>query len=101
MHAAFVVGLMHHCLSANTPHPGFVAVDSPLTPFRGADSDDEEDPELRADVHSSTLRSLAAGHGEGQAIIMENIDPPPGLDGATVHVFTGQVGHGRSGFYPV
>jgi hypothetical protein len=100
-HAAFTVGLMRHCFAAGTPHAGFVVIDSPLTPFRGAASDDEDDPKLRADVHAASLRSLAALTGAGQTVIIENIDPPIGLEqSAEVIVFSGPGGYGRTGFYP-
>jgi hypothetical protein len=101
MHAAFVVGLMRHCLSRDTPHTGFVVIDSPLTPYRGADSDEAEgDSDLQADVHAGTVRSLATTEGLGQTIVLENIRPPAELGNARVHLFTGQSGNGRSGFYP-
>ena len=101
MHAAFTVGLMRHCFDKNTPHAGFVVIDSPLTPFRGSASDDEEDPQERADVHSASLHSLASVVGAGQTVIIDNIDPPTDLDdGAEVVVFTGPGARGRHGFYP-
>jgi hypothetical protein len=78
-----------------------VVIDSPLTPFRGSASDDEEDPEVRADVHTASLRSLASVVGSGQTVVIDNIDPPAGLDDvAEVVVFAGPAGRGRRGFYP-
>jgi hypothetical protein len=101
-HAAFTVALMRHCFDKDTPHAGFVAIDSPLTPFRGSASDDEEHPEVRADVHTATLHSLASVTGVGQTVIIDNIDPPTGLDNvAEVFVFTGPGGRARGGFYPI
>jgi len=100
-HAAFNVGLMRHCFAKKTPHPGFTVIDTPLTPFRGR-TDAEEEPELRQDVHAACLVSLAKDGAQGQTIIIENIDPPPGLTtiGARVYVFSGPEGTGRQGFYP-
>jgi peptidoglycan hydrolase CwlO-like protein len=98
-HAAFTVGLMNYCLAASTPHPGFVAIDSPLTPFRGI-KDDEEDPALTEDVHKSVLYSLATSMG-GQTVIVENVPAPDAIHGiATIHEFSGPEGIGRRGFYP-
>jgi uncharacterized Zn finger protein (UPF0148 family) len=98
-HAAFTIGLMEHCFEAETPHPGFVVIDTPLTPFRG-ETDDVDDPELTRNLHAAFLHTLANEH-VGQAIVMENVDPPVSLyEEATVHVFTGPEGPGRRGFYP-
>jgi AAA domain len=100
-HAAFTVGLMRHCLSANTPHPGFVVIDTPLRPFSGI-SDDVHDPTLTRDVHRALLYSLTTLNGGGQSIIIENIPPPEVIEGrAVIHQFVGSDGAGRKGFYPV
>lgn len=100
-HAAFAVGLMRHCLVEGTPHPGFTIVDTPLTPFRGSYNDAEVDEAVRDDVHVGTLMDLASRTDGGQAVIVDNIDPPPALaERASVVVFTGPGGLGRSGFYP-
>jgi hypothetical protein len=99
-HAAFTVGLMNYCLSAGTPHPGFVIIDTPLTPFRGI-KDDVEDPQLTRDVHTSLLYSLATTTSEGQTIIIENVSTPDAIRGhAAIHEFAGPDGPGRKGFYP-
>lgn len=99
-HAAFTVGLMDYCLSASTPHPGFVIIDTPLTPFRGP-SDDVEDPVLTRNVHTAFLYSLATTQNDAQAIIVENVDVPESIRGlATVHEFRGSEEGERAGFYP-
>jgi hypothetical protein len=99
-HAGFTVGLMLHCLAKGTPHPGFVVLDSPLTPYKGK-TDEVDDPELTAAVHPALLHSLATIEGRAQTIIIENIDPPEGIHReAVVHEFVGQEEPGRSGFYP-
>jgi hypothetical protein len=101
MHAAFTVGLMRHSIEQGTPHAGFCVIDSPLTPFRGADEDDgDEDDERRDSVHGASLRSLATTRGQGQTIVLENIDPPSDMSGAVVYIFTGKASRGRAGFYP-
>ncbi len=99
-HAAFTIGLMNYCLSASTPHPGFVAIDSPLTPFRGV-KDDVDDPALTEDLHRSFLYSLATATSGGQTVIIENVPAPDAIRGlATIHEFSGPNGLGRRGFYP-
>lgn len=99
-HAAFTVALMRHCMAAETPHPGFVMIDTPLTPFRGL-RDDVDDPQLTRDVRTACLYSLATLDGEGQVVVIENVDPPDAIRGkATIHQFVGPEGEGRRGFYP-
>jgi hypothetical protein len=64
-------------------------------------SDDEDDPQLRADVHGASLLSLSSIAGRVQTVIIENINPPPGLKStASVLIFTGSGGQSRAGFYP-
>ena len=99
-HSAFTVGLMLYCLQQGTPHPGFAALDSPLTPYKGS-SDDIPDPELPASVKPGLLHSLASQAAGVQTIVIDNIDPPDGLaDRAVVHEFVGHASAGRAGFYP-
>lgn len=100
-HAAFTIGLMRYCIDADKPHPGFVAIDSPLTPFKGI-SDDEEDPTLSNDLRLAFLYDLATTKGRGQTVIIENVDAPDSIqDHATIYAFTGARNEGRQGFYPV
>ena len=99
-HTGFTVGLMLHCLKHDTPHPGFVVLDSPLTPYKGAE-DEIDDPELTAEVPPALLHSLATLELDAQTIIIENIAPLDSLRAeAVVHEFGGSDGLGRAGFYP-
>jgi peptidoglycan hydrolase CwlO-like protein len=100
-HAAFTIGLMRQCITANTPHCGFAVIDSPLTPFKGM-SDDEPDPELTKDLHAAFLYSLATAREDGQTIIIDNIDPPEAIrPHARIHEFLGPAAPtGRKGFFP-
>jgi hypothetical protein len=97
-HAAFTFGLMRYCFETEMPHPGFSIVDTPLTTYKG-ERDDEADPRLTRDLHAAFLYSLARGEAMGQALVIENVDPPDDLP-ALVHTFTGPAGSGRQGFYP-
>jgi hypothetical protein len=99
-HAAFTIGLMRHCLSADTPHPGFVVIDTPLRHFKDLE-DAVDDPELTRDLHAACLYSLATSENGGQTIVIDNDDPPTAIHGlATIHEFSGPEGDGRRGFYP-
>ena len=75
--SAFTVGLMEYCARFDTPHAGFVVLDSPLLSYREPDSPADD---LRAtDLNSRFYDYLASSHPERQFIIVENTDPPPGI----------------------
>ena len=106
-HAAFKVALLIFCRERGLPHPGFLVLDTPLLTYRdpirskeGALAADEE--ELR----NSSLRDFFFEHLAGlssfaEFIVVENIDPPSGIDklGKT-QVFTAVPGSGRFGLFP-
>jgi multidrug efflux pump subunit AcrA (membrane-fusion protein) len=99
--AAFIIGLMRHCLERDHPHPSLVILDSPLVAYEEADADEENARIRHAGVKEAFYRSLAAGGGRGQLIIFENDDPPGDLkDGMRWHHFT-KSKTGRYGFFPV
>lgn len=106
-HAAFKVALPIFCRERGLPHPGFLVLDTPLLTYRdpirskeGALAADEE--ELR----NTSLRDFFFEHLAGissfaEFIIVENIDPPPGIEklGKT-QVFMAVPGSGRFGLFP-
>jgi len=98
--AAFIIGLMRHCLEREHPHPSLVIIDSPLVAYEEADADGENARIRQAGVKEAFYRTLAAGSGKGQVIIFENDDPPEGIDKIRWHHFTGSKS-GRYGFFPV
>lgn len=97
--AAFTVGLMEFCRENQTPHPGFVVLDSPLLSYKAPDGSDD-------DLSSTDLKDQFYAHlgnlkADRQILIIENTDPPAGvqtLPQATK--FTGIPGIGRSGYFP-
>lgn len=101
-HAAFKVGLLLFCREKGLPHPGSVVLDSPLLTYRDPIAGEARAAEDAA-IASSSLKEhffahLAFVSGEGQLVIVENVDPPAGLDGgATVEIFTGPGESGRVG----
>jgi hypothetical protein len=95
-HAAFSLALLRYADRQGNGHPGFVVLDSPLVVYR------EPDPEEAGsayDVKDSFYRSVATDFSGRQVIVLENEDPPVGLDSAHVVSFTGG-DHGRRGFIP-
>jgi hypothetical protein len=106
-HAAFKVALLMFCRERELPHPGFLVLDTPLLTYRdpirskgGPLAGDER--ELR----NTSLRDFFFEHLAGLSsfadfIIVENIDPPSGIEklGKT-QVFTADPASGRYGLFP-
>lgn len=102
-HAAFTVALMQACDAQELPHPGFVALDSPLVTFR--DRDVEGDRELsdttNIQVKDAFYRDLVVRAGDRQIIIFENEEPEAVLRSSMNFLhFTGDPVIARSGFFP-
>lgn len=96
-HAAFNLALLKCCLKGESPHPGFVLIDSPLVVYREPDSDEDG---FSHDVKDAFYRSIAETFHTSQVIIFENEDPPFDLGShANIIQFTGAP-HGRQGFIP-
>jgi hypothetical protein len=95
--AAFIAGLMRHCLEKELPHPGLVLLDSPLVVYR---EPDVEGQMLRqAGVKEAFYRSLSEGLAIGQVIVFENEDPQSDLP--ICHHHFSKSSSGRYGFVPV
>lgn len=98
-HAAFTIGLLEYCRKNNTPHPGFVVLDSPLLAYREPEGDDLDlvGTDLNAQFYSN-LANLPVDH---QVIIIENRDPPSEVTaGPNVLMFSKNPHSGRYGFFP-
>lgn len=99
-YAAFTIGLMKYCRVKNIPHPGLVVLDSPLNPYKGPISTDENI--LTDEVKDAFFRYLADDTSGDQYIIMENDEPPVDIrDRVTCYDFTHNPALGRFGFFPV
>jgi hypothetical protein len=102
LHAAFTIGLAQFCFDRDLPHPGFVVLDSPLVTYRPPDHGEQADADdmLDASLAARFYEDIQASFG-GQILIMENMDPPDGLDQASVDIaFTKTTALGRYGFFP-
>jgi hypothetical protein len=102
LHAAFTVGLADYCLSREQPHPGFIILDSPLVTYRQPvatrRTDDANLPDSVSDYFYRDLFHRFAG----QAIVVENTDPPIDItQEAQVYMFTREPDDRRFGFFPV
>jgi hypothetical protein len=101
MNAAFKIGVLVYCQGKELPHPGIVALDSPLLSYR--DPHISRHGELSADEQAVTqtglneyfYRYLLDQSHEAQFIIIENDRPPFDLGpNAMVTTFVGPLGQG-------
>ncbi|MCU1250301.1 MAG: Chromosome partition protein smc [Edaphobacter sp.] len=103
-HAAFKVAFLLFCRERGLPHPGFVILDTPLLTYRdpirskaGALTADEEELS-KTSLKSHFFEHLSSVSDKGQFIVLENIDPPAGIELlAHVEAFTGDPENGRKG----
>ncbi len=100
--SAFTIGLLEYCRSKNTPHPGFVILDSPLLSYRPEINDDGDESLKGTDVKSQFYEYLAKTPEDRQVIIIENTDPPEAIQELKQAIeFTRSPGVGRPGFFPL
>jgi hypothetical protein len=107
MNAAFKLGVLSYCRRKSLPHPGIVALDSPLLTYRDphtskyGDLSADEEVIKKSGVKDWFYRYLLENTHDAQFIVIEN-DPAPfdlGLD-AKITVFTGPQGEGdRQGLF--
>lgn len=98
MCAGYVIGLMQEALVANTGHPGFVVLDTPLNPYKEADADD--DGEVATSVKDAFYRTLCLSSTLGQVIVFENVAPPADVQVSCNHIHFSRNSVGRYGFLP-
>jgi len=98
-YAGFVIGLLEYCRLFDTPHPGFVVLDSPLLSYREPDGVDDD---LRgSDLNTCFYEYISGMADNRQVIIIENTDPPPNIQASVQALkFTGNTDIGRAGFFP-
>ncbi len=97
--AAFTIGLLEFCRQNETPHPGFVILDSPLLSYREPDSQDDD---LRGtDLDTCFYKYLEKAKTDRQFIVIENTDPPLDVQNSShATKFTGNPTIGRFGLFP-
>lgn len=96
--SAFTIGLLQHCRKQDTPHPGFVLLDSPLLSYKEPDGEDDD---LRhTDLKQRFYNYLQNIEDSQQVIIIENTDPPADVQSLTQALkFTGNSEEGRAGLF--
>lgn len=97
-HAAFTLGLLAFCRARQTPHTGFVVLDSPLLAYR--EPDGEEDDLRGTDLQEKFYAYLQDLPDDRQVIVVENIDPPASITSREQSLmFTKNPHHGRYGLF--
>lgn len=107
-HAAFKVALLIFCREKGLPHPGFVVLDTPLLTYRdpmknpkAGDLTADEKIIAKSSLKQKFFEHLSSIKHLGQFIVLENIDPPEGIEKiASVQAFYGNTGSGRNGLFP-
>jgi hypothetical protein len=104
--AAFMVGLIQHCIKNRLEHPRFLLLDSPLLNLKETDAlissgrSSEILPDSIKDSFYESLSNLDYLQ-RIQIIIMENRPPTPEVSKRINHIhFTKDREHGRYGFFP-
>ena len=98
-HAAFTLGLLAFCRARQTPHTGFVVLDSPLLAYR--EPDGTEDDLTGTDLQEQFYAYLEALPSDTQVIVVENTDPPASIMKREQSLMFGKnPHHGRYGLFP-
>lgn len=96
--AAFTISLLEHCAKNDSPHPGFVILDSPLLSYK--EPEGPEDDLSPTDLNGNFYRFLLQLDAGRQIIIVENTDPPSDVElGKRVEHFSGMEGEDRFGLF--
>ncbi|PFC48143.1 hypothetical protein CN300_04405 [Bacillus thuringiensis] len=102
IYSAFVISLMEFCRRNNRPHPGFIILDSPLTPYQGkkANKNDELSEEVELDIQSEFFKDVSSLKKNMQVIIFENKEPDEKIKEKINYIeFTKDDSYGRYGFF--
>jgi hypothetical protein len=99
--SAFTIGLLQYCMEQQTPHPGFVLLDSPLLSYK--EPDGEDDDMRHTDLKAQFYDYLKKIGIDRQVIIIENTDPPDDVRiMPNAQKFTGNPDEeGRAGLFPI
>ena len=98
--SAFTIGLLEYCRRQDTPHPGFVVLDSPLLSYKAPEGGEDD---LRGtDLKDRFYDYLTKLKEDRQVLIIENTDPPLNIQSLPQTIeFTGVEGKGRAGLFSV
>lgn len=91
--------MLAFCRARQTPHTGFVVLDSPLLSYR--EPDGTEDDLTGTDLQEKFYAYLEALPNDMQVIVIENTDPPEAIRKRDQSLMFGKnPHHGRYGLFP-
>jgi DNA repair exonuclease SbcCD ATPase subunit len=90
-----MTALFKYCKRDVKNHTGFLVIDSPLVVYREPDPGET----LNDDVKKSLYENLSTDFKRDQIVIIENVEPPQGIDANIIRFTKGKTG--RYGFIPV
>jgi hypothetical protein len=97
---AYSVAVMEHALQINSPHLGFVAIDSPVLTYRDPKHGKLSEDTIELTVADKFYDWMAGWRGPGQLIVLENEEPTADVLKLIPHtLFVGPHSEGRRGFY--
>jgi hypothetical protein len=97
---AYSIAVMEHALQIQSPHLGFVAIDSPVLTYRDPKYGNSGEV-LEQTVADKFFNWMAEWRGPGQLVVLENEEPSESVLHMIPHtLFVGPHGEGRRGFYP-
>ncbi|MBK8177013.1 MAG: hypothetical protein IPK66_17665, partial [Rhodospirillales bacterium] len=74
LHAAFSIAILQYCVKNGTPHPGFLVIDSPLTPFKKTEKRTQSDT-IDPGIEERFWNSLLSIDPRHQIVVLENKEP--------------------------
>lgn len=99
-YAAFTLGLLVFCRERQTPHTGFVVLDSPLLAYREPDGD--EDDLQGTDLQEKFYDYIQEMPDDTQVIVIENTDPPETIRNRNQSLMYSKNPHqGQYGLFPL
>lgn len=98
--SAYSIAVMEHALQIQSPHLGFVAIDSPVLTYRDPKYGDSGEV-VSEKVADKFFSWMADWNGPGQLVVLENEEPSENVLKLIPHtLFVGPHSEGRRGFYP-
>ncbi len=92
--------MLAYCRARQTPHTGFVVLDSPLLAYREPDGD--EDDLQGTDLQEKFYDFIQAMPSDTQVIVIENTDPPEAIRNRNQSLMFSKNPHqGRYGLFPL
>jgi hypothetical protein len=98
---AYSIAVMEQALKMNSPHLGFVVIDSPVLTYRDPKHGKATSDTIAVTVAEKFFSWMTKWRGPGQLVVFENEEPDGNVLNQIPHtLFVGPHSKGRQGFYP-